>query len=135
MRPSALLLFLLLLAAGRADAAPPRYVQLVNHASCSVVALQVAARDEAAFRDIALDGKLQGGGDSQTVAVPREGCRYDLRFGFADGRVLRYEDVDLCRHGKVAIRGLPRGGTAREYVVKAGVAERDVAVEAARQAR
>jgi len=100
-----------------AQAQPPRYVDLVNQGGDSVVSLQVAPHAAAAFDEVVLDGPLRGGGDSQTIAVAREGCRYDLRFGYADGRTLRYEDVDLCRYGKVSVRPLPRAAREREFVV------------------
>lgn len=101
-----------------AMAAPPRYVQLVNHADDSIVSMRVAPHASGAFADVPLAQRLQGGGDSQTVAVQRQGCRYDLRFAFADGRSLRYEDVDLCRYGKVGVRALPRGGAGDAFVVR-----------------
>lgn len=118
MRLSTLLVFLSwLLPVACVWAGPPRYLQLVNQANESIVSLQAGARGTRAPDDVALDGPLRGGGESQTVALHRDGCQYDLRFGFADGRVLRYEGVDLCRNGKVVVRPLPRGTSRREYVV------------------
>lgn len=114
---SPILLIAMFAATASARAAPPRYVQLVNHAHDSVVAMAVAVHGSGAFDPIPLEERLQGGGDGQTVAVRGEGCRYDLRFSFADGRVLRYEGVDLCRYGKVAVRPLPRDAGQGEYVV------------------
>lgn len=122
------LLCLLLLPAA-AQAGAPRYVQLVNHADDSIVSMQAAPHASASFAEVALAGRLQGGGESQTVAVQRQGCRYDLRFAFADGRTLRYEDVDLCRYGKVSVRALPRSGAAGgDYVVRWRAAEPDAPV-------
>jgi len=121
MRLSVLLLSpLLLTSVARAEAAPTRYLQLVNHAQASIVTVQVAAHGTAAFREMALETPLRGGGESQRVALRRVGCRYDLRFVFADGRTLRYEDVDLCRHGEVAVRALPRGTGEGDYRVELG---------------
>ncbi len=118
MRLPASLLCLLLLPVA-AHAGTPRYLQVVNHAGDSIVSMQVAPHASTEFTDVALAGRLQGGGDSQTVALQRQGCRHDLRFGFADGRTLRYEDVDLCRYGKVGVRALPRGGAPTDaYVVR-----------------
>lgn len=101
-----------------APPASPRYLQLVNDAHASVVELRAAAHATGTFQTVALDGALRGGGEGQTVALSGGTCRYDLRFGFADGRSLRYQDVDLCRYGQVRIRALPREATAgRDYVV------------------
>lgn len=97
----------------------PRYLDLVNHAHDSVVSLQVAAHGQANYAPVMLDGALRGGGDSQTIALRGDVCRYDLRFDFADGRALRYEDVDVCRYGKLRIRAFPPGVQDREYVVRA----------------
>ncbi|HYG08323.1 MAG TPA: hypothetical protein VD865_18185 [Stenotrophomonas sp.] len=97
----------------------PRYLDLVNHAHNSVVSLQVAAHGQVNYAPVSLDGALRGGGDSQTIALRGEACRYDLRFDFADGRALRYEDVDVCRYGKLRIRPFPPGVQDREYVVRA----------------
>ena len=43
-----------------------------------------------------------------TVAVAGEGCRYDLRFTFANGRAMVYRNIDICRYSAVRIRPLPR---------------------------
>ncbi len=120
MRPTLFPLCLSCLLPMAALAAPPRYVQLVNHAADSIVAMQAAPHASASFVEVPLDGRLQGGGDSQTIALQRQGCRYDLRFGFADGRTLRYEDVDLCRHGKVGVRALPADAKGDAFVVRWG---------------
>jgi len=117
---SSSLLLATLLAFG-AHAQAPRYVSLVNHANHSVVSLDVTAQGEGDYRGVPLDEPLRGGGESLTVALHGQGCRYDLRFGFADGRTLRYEDVDVCRYGKVSIRPLPRGAAGQTYVVRATV--------------
>lgn len=118
MRPSLFPLCLSCLLPMAAMAAPPRYVQLVNHADDSIVSMQVAPHASTSFTEVPLEERLHGGGESQTVALRREGCRYDLRFGFADGRTLRYEDVDLCRYGKVGVRALPRDAAGDAFVVR-----------------
>lgn len=121
MRPTLPLLLLLSAApALPAGAEPPRYLDLVNQAAGSVVSLEAAAHGQPTYVPVLLDGALRGGGTSQTVTLRGNGCRQDLRFGFADGRVLRYEDVDVCRYGKLRIRALPRATEAREYVVRVG---------------
>ena len=43
-----------------------------------------------------------------TVEVAGEGCRYDLRFTFANGRAMVYRNIDICRYSTVRIRPLPR---------------------------
>jgi len=101
----------------QAPSPPPRYLQLVNQAFDSVVTVQAAAQGQPGYATVALQEPLRGGGDSQTVALAGGGCRYDLRFAFADGRVLRYDGVDTCRYGVVRIRPLPRGAAAGEFVV------------------
>ncbi len=123
MRLSALLSSLLLLvipatATFSAHAQSPRYLSLVNRANHSVVSLQFAAHGQSDFTEVMLDAPLRGGGESETIGLRGAGCRYDLRFGFADGRSLRYEDVDVCRYGKVSIRPLPRGSAGQAYVVR-----------------
>ena len=118
MRLSLVMLSLLLASAFQAQAETPRYLELVNHAQQSMVTLQVAAHGEAAYSPLLLEGPLRGGGESQTVALQAQGCRYDLRFGFADGRVMRYENVDVCRYGTVRIRPLGAGAEGTEYVVR-----------------
>ena len=134
MRLSALLSSLLLLipagAAFSAHAQTPHYVSLVNRANHSVVTLQFAARGQSDYTEVMLDAPLRGGGESETVALRGAGCRYDLRFGFADGRSLRYEDVDVCRYGKVSIRPLPRGEGGQEYVVRRAATQTYAEVDA-----
>lgn len=100
-----------------AQSAPPRYLELVNQAFDSVVSVQVAEHGQSGYQTVALQDALRGGGDNQTVALTGGECRYDLRFAFADGRVLRYDGVDVCRYGVVRIRPLPRGAAAGEFVV------------------
>ncbi|HJT97310.1 MAG TPA: hypothetical protein VJ696_03270, partial [Rhodanobacteraceae bacterium] len=43
---------------------------------------------------------LHGGGNSATVAIGKdgEGCLYDLRARFADGRVLVQRRFDVCKY-------------------------------------
>jgi hypothetical protein len=87
---------------------PTHYVDLVNRAHDSVTAFETAIPGSDAFRETPLGAPLRGGGDSATVQVAGEGCRYDLRFTFGNGRAMVYRDIDLCRYSTVRIRPLPR---------------------------
>lgn len=83
------------------------YLTLVNRAHDSVTAVAVADAGSTAFRAIDAD-PLRGGGNSATIGITGAGCRYDVRFGFSDGRTLVYRDLDVCRNVLVRIRPLPR---------------------------
>lgn len=83
------------------------YLTLVNRAHDSVTAVAVADAGSTTFRAIDAD-PLRGGGDSATIGIAGAGCRYDVRFGFSDGRTLVYRDLDVCRNVLVRIRALPR---------------------------
>lgn len=87
---------------------PTHYVDLINRAHDSVTALATAVPGSDAFRETPLGAPLRGGGDSATVEVVGEGCRYDLRFTFANGRAMVYRNIDICRYSAVRIRPLPR---------------------------
>lgn len=87
---------------------PTHYVDLINRAHDSVTAFAAAVPGSDAFRETPLGAPLRGGGDSATVEVAGEGCRYDLRFTFANGRAMVYRDIDICRYSLVRIRPLPR---------------------------
>ena len=84
------------------------YVDLINRAHGSVTALATAVPGSDAFRETPLGASLRGGGDSTTVEVAGEGCSYDLRFTFANGRTMVYRNIDICRYSVVRIRPLPR---------------------------
>jgi hypothetical protein len=84
------------------------YVDLINRAHDSVTAFATAVPGSDAFRETPLGAPLRGGGDSATVEVAGEGCRYDLRFTFANGRAMVYRNIDICRYSAVRIRPLPR---------------------------
>lgn len=87
---------------------PMHYVGLINRAHDSVTAFATAVPGGDAFRETPLGAPLRGGGDSATVEVAGEGCRYDLRFTFANGRAMVYRNIDICRYSTVRIRPLPR---------------------------
>lgn len=107
----------LLAAPAYAHAGDTRYVDLVNRAYDSVTSLSVAPVGSDAFEEIPLE-PLKGGGDSATVSVDAEDCRYDFRFRFSNGRTMVYENVDVCRYGKMYIRPLPTGNGQHPYVVR-----------------
>ncbi|WP_242108260.1 hypothetical protein [Luteimonas aquatica] len=106
---------LLLAACSLADTAharaepPTRYLELTNRAHDSIASLAIAAAGGDGFRELAIDAPLRGGGEAVTVAVAGEGCRYDLRVAFRDGRTRVYRDFDLCRHRGLRVLPSPRG--------------------------
>lgn len=107
----------LLAAIAHANAGDTRYIDIVNRAHDSVTSLSVAPAGSDAFEEIPLE-PLKGGGDSATVSVDAEGCRYDFRFRFRNGKTMVYENVDVCRYGRMYIRPLPTTDGQRPYVVR-----------------
>ena len=105
----AAVLILSLATATHAVAAEPatRYLELSNRAHDSLTALAIAEPGSDAFRDLPLGAPVRGGGDSTTLQLAGDACRYDLRFTFRNGRSMIYRDVDVCAH-RVSIRPLPR---------------------------
>lgn len=87
---------------------PTHYVDLINRAHDSVTAFATAVPGSDAFRETPLGAPLRGGGASATLEVAGEGCRYDLRFTFVNGRAMVYRNVDICRYRAVRISPLPR---------------------------
>lgn len=118
----ALTLCLSVATAAAAAAEPVRYLQLSNRAYDALTALAVAAPGSGAFRDVALDVPLRGGGDAATFPLAGTACRYDLRFTFRNGRSMLYPDVDVCAY-RVRIRPLPRLQPVARAVQVAGAAE------------
>jgi len=111
MRPILPALIATLLFANAAHAGPGkdiRYLDLINRAYDSVTSLEVAPAGSDAFQQKPLGVPLRGGGDSTTIEIAGEGCLYDLRFKFRNGKTLIYKDVDICSGGKLAIRPVPR---------------------------
>lgn len=100
-----------------AHAGDTRYVDLVNRAHDSVTSLSVAPTGSDAFEEIPLE-PLKGGGDSATISVDAEGCHYDFRFRFRNGRTAVYENVDICGYGKMYIRPLPTKADQYPHVVR-----------------
>lgn len=84
-----------------------RYLDLINRAHDSVTSLEVAPAGSGAFLEKPLGAPLRGGGDSTIIEIAGDGCLYDIRFKFRNGRTLAYKDVDICSGGKLAIRPLP----------------------------
>ena len=101
------LLAVSLCAAAHAHAGEARYLGLLNRAHDSVVALEVAPAGSDAFvaRPIKV---LAGGGGSSMVRLGDQGCRFDLRMTFGNGRRVVYHAVDVCRGDTLAIHPLPR---------------------------
>lgn len=95
------LLAVALAAPGAGCAGTVHYLDVVNTAKDSLVAIAAAPAGSGDFRDLPLGGALHGGGDSATVAIGRDshGCLRDLRLEFVDGRVLIQRDFDVCRYG------------------------------------
>ena len=80
-----------------APAAGLRYLVLVNRAHDSIDRLEVAEPGSGAFQEVVLGEAVRGGGDSSTVELHGNGCRYDVRFTFRTGQRMVYENVDVCR--------------------------------------
>jgi hypothetical protein len=74
-----------------------RYLELINRQRDSVVSLAIADSGSDAFRAMSLTAPVHGGGNSRTIEIAGQGCRYDLRVGFRNGRVTVYRGVDVCR--------------------------------------
>lgn len=85
-----------------------RYVDLINRAHDSVTSLEFSSTESSAFQKIPLNQSLGGGGDSTTIKLEGEGCLYDLRLGFRNGRTLVYKALDACKGSRLTIRPLPR---------------------------
>jgi hypothetical protein len=93
-------MFLALITAIPAVAAPPHYLDVYNTAPSSLVSIGVAPAGTTAFRITSFaDRPIGGGGDSVTVAIDSTDadCIRDLRLAFADGRVLMQKGFNVCR--------------------------------------
>ena len=107
-RPSVFATFLFATAAHAGAGGNTRYLDLINRAHDSVTSLEVAPAGSDTFQKKPLGTPLRGGGDSTTIEMKGDGCLYDIRFKFRNGRTLIYKEVDICSGGKLAIRPLPR---------------------------
>jgi hypothetical protein len=109
MHPIRAIVFATFLVAAAANAAErTRYLELINRAHDSVTSLTIAKAGEDVFRAVPFGDPLGGGGDSTTIEVVGNTCRYDLRFTLRDGRALIYRDIDICHQHRLHIRRLPR---------------------------
>lgn len=101
------LLLASLMCAGNAHGAEARYLGLLNRAHDSVVTLDVAPAGSEAFSPRSID-VLVGGGGSTMIRLADEGCRFDLRVAFRNGRRVVYRDVDVCRGDTLVIAPLKK---------------------------
>jgi hypothetical protein len=111
MRPiqAAVIATLLLATTAHADAREiNRYLDLINRAHDSVITLEIAPTGSDAFEEKPLGEPLHGGGGSTTNEIAGEGCVYNMRLRFANGRTLIYKEVDMCSGRRLVIRPLPR---------------------------
>ena len=95
------ILFGMLAAAPALAGGQTYYVDVHNTAPSSLVALAAAPAGRDAFRSVVIsDRPVRGGGDSATVAFDATdgGCLRDLRFTFADGRVLVHRNFNVCKY-------------------------------------
>lgn len=91
------------------------YLDLINDSRDRVVAMEAAPAGTERWVPVQFGAPLRGGGDSLTVRLDHDGCRYDLRFRFNRGPVLLHADYDACAgrryriglHRRVASRGVP----------------------------
>ncbi|ALN94229.1 hypothetical protein [Lysobacter gummosus] len=116
MRPSlaAVLALALLAAAAHSEAAPrTHYFELINRAHDRLTSVAVAAAGSEAFAEKPLGAALDGGGDSATLQIAGDECRYDFRFVFANERAVIYPAIDVCRYRSLRIQPLPAQERAR----------------------
>ena len=106
------------LAAASTAQAQARYFELSNRGGDSIVAVAASPAGAAAFVDKPIGASLPGGGAATTIQLAGPDCRYDLRFSLADGRVLEYAAIDVCRH-----RGLRVAAPRRAPAPAAGLAK------------
>jgi len=94
-------MLLALAASATANAGSIHYLDVVNTADTSLVSFAVAPAGTDRYTEIQLaDGPLHGGGNSATAAIGKdgEGCLYDLRATFANGRTLIQQDFNVCKY-------------------------------------
>lgn len=99
MRPSPMIVLVLLaLSAAAPAAARGRYFEVINRSHEAVSALAVARTGAGEFVDQPLHAPLAAGGGATTIQIVGEGCAYDIKTTFADGRAVVYSDIDVCRY-------------------------------------
>lgn len=109
MRPIRFVVATVCLCAAAASAqARTRYLELVNRAHDSVVAVAIAEAGPPGFRDTPLGESLRGGGGSATIELDGDACLRDFRVAFRDGRHQLYRDVEVCRRQRLQLRPFPR---------------------------
>ncbi len=84
----------------------PRYLTMLNRAHDSILRLDVAEAGSGAFEARPID-RIEGGGGSTTVRLGNNGCRFDLRLAFRNGRDAIYREVDVCRGDVLVVQPLP----------------------------
>lgn len=95
-------------AIGAANAhARGRYLELINRAHDSVVAVAIADAGRSEFRAAVIGEPLRGGGASTTIELDGDACLRDLRVAFGDGRSQLYREVDVCRRQRLQLRPFP----------------------------
>ncbi|WP_282296287.1 hypothetical protein [Stenotrophomonas sp. PS02289] len=113
MKLMRIVLMSIVLLACAAHAGATRYLNLLNRAHDSVMAVDVAEPGSEAFRSRPID-PITGGGGSATVQLGDTGCRFDVRLQFRNGRQVIYRDVDVCRGDTLVIVPLPRTASRNE---------------------
>lgn len=111
------LLLASLMFAGTAHGAEARYLGLLNRAHDSVVTLDVGPAGTDVFAPRSID-VLAGGGGSAMVRLGDEGCRFDLRVGFRNGRRVVYRNVDVCRGDTLVIAPLKKAPDDRAVALE-----------------
>jgi hypothetical protein len=97
--PPMIVLVLLALSAAAAPAAERgRYFEVINRSHEAVTTLAVARAGAGEFVDQPLRAPLAAGGGATTIQIVGEGCAYDIKTTFADGRAVVYSDIDVCRY-------------------------------------
>ncbi|MEH6416105.1 hypothetical protein [Pseudomonas sp. CGJS7] len=109
MRPSPMIVLILFaLSAAAPSAERGRYFEVINRSHEAVTALAVARAGAAEFVDKPLRAPLAAGGGATTIQIVGEGCAYDIKTTFADGRAVVYSDIDVCRYRALRMPPPPR---------------------------
>ena len=115
-------------AAVPARAERTRYFELINRAHDRLVALAVAPAGSDRFQSKPLGKAIDSGGDSATIELAGDQCRYDLRFTFGNGRAVVYSDIDACHNRSLRIQPLRRApAPADDVAINASPAPADSA--------
>lgn len=106
-------------APGHVAPAPPpeqrrvrtRYLELVNQGDAGIAAVALAQSGSDDFQDKPFKGPLRQGGDARLFGHTGRGCDYAVRVTFDNGVSRVYDDVDLCRQGRLTITAPPANPT------------------------